>query len=315
MKLQYIKCNGSGNDFVMIDGVSQKLTLKEKDYSNISRLLCDRQNGVGADGVLFLLPSKIADARMRIFNDDGSEPEMCGNGIRCIARRAIELLDKKKLYIQTMKSVMEVKKEQDIFKNVSSFSVVIPDIEIKYNQKLSVVDEYIPDLSSGYKFTTINTGNPHILSKVEDIDKVVLEEIGIKANNLPDTFDQGVNVSFFKILDDNSIYVSTYERGVGLTSSCGTAMSASSLVSALLNLTSFNKWFNIYNDGGMVKCLPMKIATGFSVKLLGNAMYEFEGEFIYDDSKNELNGFTKINNETNENLYNQKFQTYCKNYL
>ncbi len=314
MKIQFIKCNGSGNDFVLIDGISQNIVLNEMDFSRITKLVCDRDGKIGADGVLFLLPSEKADARMRIFNADGSEPEMCGNGIRCIARKAIELLKKEKLYIETMNAVMEVQKEDDIFVNVLSFSVVIPGISISYNKNYSVLDDHIRELSNSLKFTTINTGNPHIIANVESIDLKILEETGNKANNLPYIFNEGVNVSFFKKIDKDSIFVSTFERGVGLTASCGTAMSATSINSVLSGLTAFNKWINIYNEGGMVKCLPLKDDTEFSVRLLGNATYEYHGQFIYDNKKNALSDLTTSKLENDEIYSYRKFQKFCNDW-
>lgn len=315
MKINFIKCHGSGNDFILVDCMSDKLYLDEFDYSNITKIVCDRNGSIGADGTLFLLPSEIADVRMRIFNSDGSEPEMCGNGIRCIARKANELLEEDEFSIETMKTILKVKKEEDMFKGIYSFSVVLDDVNINYNKSFSVFNEYIEGLSDIIKFTTINIGNPHIVANVEDLDVSVLEKIGVKANSLTEVFPNGVNVSFYKSIGRQAIYVATYERGVGMTHSCGTAMSSTSIASSLLGLTSFNKWVTIYNKGGMVKCFPKKDGSDISVKLLGNATFVYASNFVYDRSYNKVSSFIQGDVDLDEIMSYGKLQNFSEEYL
>ena len=315
MKIRFVKCHGSGNDFVLIDGITDNLLFDESSYPQIAKIICDRNGVIGADGALFLLPSHTADVRMRIFNPDGSEPEMCGNGIRCIARKASELLKQDEFSVETMKAVLKVKKEDDIFSHVPSYSVVITNVAINYNQSFSVFNDYVKELSDHIKFTTVNVGNPHIIANLDSFNMDTLEAIGVKANPLENVFPDGVNVSFFKRIDSQTIYVATYERGVGMTYSCGTAMSAASITSSLLGLTSFDKWVNIYNKGGMVKCLPKRNNSTLPVKLLGNATFVYDGEFVYDEKLNKVSNFVQGHAYLDETKSYRELQKFCEDYL
>lgn len=315
MRIEFIKCHGSGNDFVLVDCISNNIELKESDYSIITKLVCARDGIIGADGTLFMLPSVKADVRMRIFNSDGSEPEMCGNGIRCITRRASEKLKKAFLSVETMKAILDVSQEKEIFNNIKSYSVTIKGIEMSYDTNFSIFNNCIKELSNSLKFTSINLGNPHIISNVDFIDAKELEIIGKKANNLPHLFPNGVNVSFFKKIDNQTIYVLTYERGVGMTYSCGTAMSAASIVSGLLEITLFNEWVNVYNKGGLVKTFPVKNESDISVKLLGNATFVYNSEFDYKENINKLTNVIQGSANLNEIMSYGELQNFCEEYL
>jgi diaminopimelate epimerase len=292
MRINILKCHGSGNDFILIDEYRNSYNFTEEERREIAIALCDRNGLIGADGILYFQRSSSADARMRIFNADGSEPEMCGNGIRCIGRYACELLGRDTVTIETMKKDLSMKKREEIYPGVPTYEVVIEPVSFKPEslpinvpgEKL--IDGKIEELSANLTFTAVSVPNPHIITIVKDIDERELVLIGEKANSNKDILPRGVNVSFVKIMGGSTIFVQTYERGVGLTNACGTAMSASSLVSCLLGYNKLDKEIKVFNKGGMVKCeVNQSTEDNNTIKLIGNGSYVFSCDVDFDFNK------------------------------
>lgn len=322
MKLEILKCHGSANDFILIDEYNNDYGFTEEQRVQLSITLCNRESVLGADGILFFTKSQKAEAGMRIFNSDGSEAEMCGNGLRCLGRYAIEVLKKDKVLIETIKENLLVKKLPDIMEGVVTVQATIKTANFKVSslpmiyEKEILKNEIIPGLSDNLKFTALSIPNPHIVALVEDIDEEAIEKIGIKANEAKDIFPKGVNLNFVKILGDKSIYVQTYERGVGLTNACGTGMSSSSLVTCILGINNIGDEILVVNRGGMVKCQPKLTEEGkYYVELMGNATYTFSGEVEFDFSKD--NAFTFNKTETFEvDIKNyEKLAEYAKKFI
>ena len=316
MRVEIVKCHGSGNDFVLVDCITNTVGLSEEDFVGFTKYVCDREGVIGADGTLFLLPSSVADVRMRIFNADGSEPEMCGNGIRCLARKAFEITGEDTILVETMRSNLYCYREEDIFEGVASDSVLIDsvsfktgELNIEYGDKF--VGRVIPGLSPDLGFSFINLGNPHIVSNAS-VDDVVLEGLGRRANTDKQLFPKGVNVSVFDKISDQELYVRTYERGVGLTSSCGTAMASSCIAACLLGVCRFGEWIDVFNKGGMVRCLADDKDGAFSVKLLGNATFVFTASVEYPEPASGQEIEEDVN--TREVDAYQNFMDYCANY-
>ncbi|HJV45421.1 MAG TPA: diaminopimelate epimerase [Bacillota bacterium] len=290
MEIQIIKCHGSGNDFIMIDEINQKLEFSEDQRIKLTKALCNRNSILGADGVLFVLKSSKADAMMRMFNPDGSEAEMCGNGLRCAGRLVTDLLGKVQAQVETMKAVLEVKKVQDIYKDIKTYQVQISPISLeldslpmKFGNATTVIDETIESLSKDLTFTAVSVPNPHLVTIVEEYDEETFKTIAEKANSDRSLFPNGVNVSFVKQLGNASIFVLTYERGVGFTNACGTAMSASTFVTCLLDINKINSVIDVYNKGGMVQCVVNEDHMGpHSISLIGNATYTFTSTIELD---------------------------------
>ncbi|MBC8062392.1 MAG: diaminopimelate epimerase [Clostridiaceae bacterium] len=314
MLINILKCHGSGNDFILIDEWSNAYNFSEEQRVILSQTLCDRKSSLGSDGILFFTKSDKVDAGMRMFNTDGSEAEMCGNGLRCLARYALELLKKDKALIETLKENLEVEKIPDIFQGVKTFKVAIKPVRFQLETlpmifpKETLRNEKIQGLSEELLFTALSIPNPHIVTIVDTIDEKAIEEIGIKANLDKNIFPRGVNLNFVKPLGENIIYVQTYERGVGLTNACGTGMSSASLVSCLLGINKIDSVITVVNRGGMVKCQPKVDKLGnYSVELMGNATYTFQGEvefnydypldFVYTNEKDyleDINNYNKL---------------------
>ncbi|MFS0776513.1 diaminopimelate epimerase [Neobacillus sp. 3P2-tot-E-2] len=286
MHIDLIKGHGSGNDFLLIDEITNSYSFSEGDRAKLATLLCDRNSDLGADGILFIMNSDHADGRMRVFNADGSEASMCGNGLRLVARYICEMKGLTEAIIETMKADLKVSKQQDIYPNVTTYQVeispvsfLLEDLPLNLNES-NLLNEKIPELSQELTFSALAVPNPHLISVVntEQLQSGVQKEISEKVNNPNKLFPDGVNVSFVKSLEEGSIYVNTFERGVGFTNACGTAMSASSLVTCLQGLNSVERIINVYNKGGRVQCVVHENDDNYSIDLIGNATYMYQAQ-------------------------------------
>lgn len=290
VQIELIKGHGSGNDFLLIDEISNPYSFSEDERANLARLLCNRNTDLGADGILFIMKSDHADGRMRVFNADGSEASMCGNGLRLVARYVCEMLEVNEAVIETMKADLKVSKQADVYPDVATYQVEISpvsfrlsDLPLELNAP-SLINEKIPALSEELTFTALAVPNPHLISIVgtEQIKSDVQKNISEGVNGPNELFPDGVNVSFVKSIEPRAIYVNTYERGVGFTNACGTAMSASSLVTCLQGLNDLESTINVYNNGGKVQCVVHNYDEHYSIDLIGNATYLYQASIEAD---------------------------------
>lgn len=295
MEIKLIKGHGSGNEFYIIDESMGNLRLTEEDRRKIAISLCDKLSPLGADGILYLLEDKEADGRMRIFNSDGTEAEMCGNGLRLIGRYIMEKLNKNKVNIATMKALYQVERAEDIGSGI--YTVEVPVDTITFDPSAlplnypegSLFFKVLPQLSEKYSFSAVSITNPHLVSITEEILDSDITEIGIKANTNKELLPKGTNINFVKFLSEDSIFVRTYERGVGLTPSCGTGMIASSVITALYNPDYKNKKLKVVNQGGMINCIVRgNIEDKFLVNFSGNATYIYSTVIDYEKGNFEI---------------------------
>ncbi len=268
----FCKMQATGNDFIIIDYLENKL---EYSYKLLSEFLCDRHFGVGADGILIIQKSNKADFKMRIFNQDGTEAEMCGNGIRCFAKYVYEknLIDKEEFNIETLAGIKKVNLEIE-GSTVTKVSVdmdkpifELPDIPVIYlenNYKGSIHIE-------GITVYPISIGNPHAVCFVDDVKKVDVERYGKLIEDYK-YFPNKTNVEFVQIVDNSNIKVRVWERGVGETFSCGTGASAASIIS--MKYKSTNNELNVELLGGNLKV----IYKNENIKLIGPVEKVFEGK-------------------------------------
>lgn len=311
MKLSIIKCHGSGNDFIILDEMDDSGRFTEEQRRSLSILLSDRKGKIGSDGLLFVQNSEHCDARMRMFNSDGTEAEMCGNGLRCVARYAIEKLGKKQLLIETMKADLPVRQTEDLYPDMKTYEVAIEPVSLDpVSLPLKTghaphIDRPIPALSDDLSFTALSVPNPHVVTKVDDVPYRDAESIGRLANDMNDIFPNGVNVSFMKPLTKNQIFVQTYERGVGLTNACGTAMSASSLVSVLNAGNDLDEVITVFNPGGMVQTVVHQEGDVYTIKLRGNATYEYSSDLEVDLDREQIETIRINRYEDEKKLYAQ----------
>ena len=281
MKFDYIKCHGSGNEFVMVDAV--KYNLDGINLADFARFVCDRGNSVGADGVL-LLVERDGMYGMRMFNPDGSEAEMCGNGIRCVARLAEEYTGVGEFDMFSGGNIYAITHEEDIYKGIPTYGV---DLKVRLASsdfgfaegKEEFVSQSIERLDKNLLWTAINVGNPHIVAEVAEVDYDHLTHLGERVLELREEFPKGINVSLVKVLGKNRIFVATYERGAGITASCGTAMTSSATAMALNGRCDYGAVVDVENRGGAVRCICHK-ENGLHTQLIGNASYISYGEVV-----------------------------------
>ncbi len=323
MLIDLIKCHGSNNDFLLIDETDRNYKFDDFKRRDLALALCDRESSLGADGILFIRPSKVADAQYRIFNSDGTEASMCGNGLRCAGRYVCEKLGVDEAVIETMKANLKVKKHEEIFSDIPTYQVEISPVTFELNDLPLVLDqekliqEKIPQLSEELTFTALAVPNPHLTAVVskEQLESNLQTELSEKVNNPNDLFPDGVNVSFIRLLEKGSIFVRTYERGVGYTNACGTAMSASTLVTCLLGENELGQPINVYNNGGMVQCAVHKEEDSYTIDLIGNATFVYSAQIEVDFSKEGLLEEILEQEDFNEDILYGKLQEHAKNYL
>ncbi|WP_181186222.1 diaminopimelate epimerase [Alkalicoccus urumqiensis] len=302
MQLEFIKVHGSKNDFVLIDEM-EGTALSEEQLRDISRELSRRDGAIGSDGLLAVLPSTSGDAQMRMFNSDGSEAEMCGNGLRCAARYAAEKLGREELVMETMKADLNCAKVPDVFDGVQTYEVAIEPVslvpqEVPINREKDVRGEVLPELKSERRFTALSVPNPHLVTIVDAVDDEEVEEVGRRANEASELMPNGTNVSFVQILDDHTIFVRTYERGVGLTNACGTAMSASTLTAVLHGHVPAGDVITVINRGGMVQTVVLGEERSWRIRLRGNATVEGAGTVLFhEDGRAELIHYEEFEDE------------------
>jgi len=220
-QIEFTKMVASGNDFVVVEAsrLGKSKTVKLKD---LAIHICDRKYGVGADGLLILEKSNKADIKMRIFNPDGSEPRMCGNGVRCTALYSAQ--GKKRLNIDTKAGVVEA----NVNKGRVKIKMTKPK-DIKLDLPIKIAPRARP-----VKVNFINTGVPHTVIFVEGLDRIDIVDIGRRIRFYKIFQPAGTNVDFVQIIDDNNIRIRTYERGVeDETLACGTGAVASALLYAI----------------------------------------------------------------------------------
>lgn len=321
MQIELIKGHGSGNDFLIIDEISNEYSFTESERAKMAQVLCNRNTDLGADGILFVMKSDHADGRMRVFNADGSEASMCGNGLRLVARYICELLGLNEAVIETMKANLRVSKQNDLFPNIHTYQVEISPVLFNLSalplnlEKPTLFNERIEELSDELRFTALAVPNPHLITIVEteQIQGDLQKNLSERVNGPNHLFPDGVNVSFVKSLEPGSIYVRTYERGVGFTNACGTAMSASSLVTCLTGLNTLEEVIQVYNNGGKVQCVVHEKEGKYTIDLIGNATYLYKTE-VTVDLGNALFS-TKIRNEFSEQRTYEKLQTQAQQFI
>jgi len=278
MTLIFHKVHGSGNTFYLHEEVPNI----SYNWPLLAQNMCNPSKENGADGLLIVSESNKADAQMRVYNADGSEASMCGNGLRCVARYVLTKLGKMTATIETMKAVLSVRQVSPIFQEIDTYSVEISPISFElsslpmnYHHQQQIVNKILPEFSEDIHFSAVSVPNPHLIGivPIQYIENSQFQEqLSASFNKESEYFPDGVNVSFVHPVDDKSIFVRTFERGVGFTNACGTAMTASALVSATIGLVPFGEVM-VYNPGGFVKCSIEKNENEWHLALIGNATF------------------------------------------
>lgn len=271
--MKFTKWQACGNDFVLVNAFHNEDVTAIRE--NVVKI-CDRHFGVGADGVIFILPSKIADFRMQIINNDGSEAEMCGNGIRCFAKavKNAGLTDKNKFTVETGAGIIipEIQADGTVVVDMGEPILEGDKIPVDGFGNNKVIDENIEVDGKTYKMTCVSMGNPHCVVFVDDIAKVELEKIGPKFEHHP-AFPRKTNTEFVQVKDDAHVRMRVWERGAGITLACGTGSCATTVACILNNKTQ--RKIKVELDGGE---LTVEWADNNHIFMTGPATLVFDGE-------------------------------------
>lgn len=283
MRIAFTQCHGSGNDFPLID--ARSLTLGEPEWAMLARLLADREGPVGGDGLLALVPGDDTHAfGMRMWNSDGSEAETCLNGLRCTARLGFDLLGLDAAQVKLKTSSASVARDPEIAPGVATIRTLVgPNSTRAADVGLvgapeQVLDAAIDGLPNPRAFTAVAMPNPHLVTFVDRIDEAELLRIGEACEAAPAWLPNRANVSFVERRGAN-LFVRTFERGVGLTDSCGSAMAASTYAACLTGRIAFDAPTTVFNKGGLVRA---EVARDAMVSLSGNATWEWRGTVTVD---------------------------------
>jgi len=286
MKTNFIKMHGLGNDFILIDCMEQEINVQKSAFSEFAKRLCNRRFGIGADQLLLLYPSDIADFKMRIFNADGGEVEMCGNGIRCLAKYIWDrkLSDKNTLHIETLAGIIKPEKAGDMVRVDMGEPIFEPE-KIPVNIQQSAVSsqqsaEKISNLVIDYplniddkefKITCVSMGNPHTIIVVDDVSNFPVPYYGPMIESHP-IFPKRTNVEFIEVSNSTEITMRVWERGSGETMACGTGASAAAVAASIKGLTG--RSVTVHLLGGD---LYIDWAAADHVYMTGPAVKVFEG--------------------------------------
>ncbi|WP_210365128.1 diaminopimelate epimerase [Bacillus sp. REN3] len=323
MQIELIKCHGSNNDFLLIDEMESRYQFDDHKRRQLALALCDRKSSLGADGILYILDSADTDAKMRIFNSDGSEASMCGNGLRCAGRYVCEKLGKEEAVIETMKANLQVKKHDALYPDIPTYQVEISPVSFKLEDlplnmdRETLIQEKVHQLDEDLLFTALAVPNPHLTAIVQkdQLESNLQKKISEKVNRPNNLFPDGVNVSFIRLLEKGSIYVRTFERGVGFTNACGTAMSASTLVTCLIKENELEKPINVYNNGGMVLCAVHEKQGSYTIDLIGNATFVYSARLEIDFTEKGIVSGILEKEPYSEGLQYEKLQEHARAYL
>ncbi|MFR2570668.1 MAG: diaminopimelate epimerase [Clostridia bacterium] len=281
--MKFTKMHGLGNDYVYMDAIHQNI----ENESLLAQFVSNRNFGIGSDGLILICKSDIADFKMRMFNSDGSEAEMCGNGIRCVGKFVYDkgMTDKTEVRIETLAGIKVLNfniKEGKVEsvrvdmggpilepKNIP----VISEEKIVKNLKIKAIDKE-------FKFTAVSMGNPHAITLVEDVKSFDVKKYG-EVIEIDSKFPNKTNVEFIEILDKDNIKMRVWERGAGETLACGTGACASVVACILNNLT--NSKVKVELLGGFLEIEWNQEDN--HVYMTGPAVTVFEGELLEKNIK------------------------------
>ena len=262
--MRFTKMHGLGNDYLYVYGEVPE------NVSEVCRDLSDRHFGAGSDGMIFILPSKIADFRMRMFNSDGTEGAMCGNGIRCLGKYVYDkrYTDKTRLKIETLAGVRELEL------HVQNGKVHDVTVDLGWPS----VGEGIDLTADGkrYRCIPVDVGSQHAVIFTECVDCIALTKAGpeVERNNV---FPDGVNVEFVQIHSKNSLRMKVWERGSGITLACGTGATACAVAAVRNGICACGETVYVEADGGT---LEIVVEADGRARMTGPAVMVYDGETI-----------------------------------
>jgi diaminopimelate epimerase len=280
--IAFTKLHGCGNDYLYVDAFNHSIN----DPNGLSREISDRHFGVGSDGLIMLMPSSDADVRMRMFNADGSEGEMCGNGIRCLAKFAYERNRSRSnpMRIETRRGILtlklQIESDRVLGATVDMLEPILEAAKIPSTLQLPKIVNYpvaIGGLHDAFPITCVSMGSPHATFFVEDVDKIELEKIGPRVENLA-IFPSRINFHVAQIINQNEIKMRSWERGSGITLACGTGACATVVAGSITGRC--DRKVLVHLPGGDLK-IDWRHPDNH-VYMTGPATEVFSGEWLYN---------------------------------
>lgn len=278
MKLSFTKMHGCGNDYIYFNAFTQSIDNPEA----LSIRLSQRRKSIGGDGIILVCPSDRADAKMRIFNQDGSEAKMCGNGVRCVAKFVVDqgLVpgDRETVAIDTLSGVKQIRllreNGQVVGATVDMAQAILTPKEIPVLlDGERVIGRPVEIGGKTWDVTCVSMGNPHCVVFVKDVDSLNLEELGPCFEKNP-IFPEQVNTEFIRVLDPHTLQMRVWERGSGETWACGTGACAAAVAAVENGYCPKNEDITVHLVGGD---LVIRY-TEETVYMTGEAVTAFEGE-------------------------------------
>ena len=276
--MNFTKMEGLGNDYVYIDCTK----MNEEQIIEISKMakkISDRHFGIGSDGLILICSSEVADFKMKMFNSDGTEAEMCGNGIRCVGKFVYDkgLTQKENITVETLAGIKKLKfniENGKVKTVIVDMEKPILDAELipVIAEKSPVVGLKIKASDKEFEFTCVSMGNPHAVTIIEDVDNFEIEKYGPILEK-DEHFPKKANIEFIQILDENNIKMRVWERGAGETLACGTGACAVCVACTLNKLVKEKEFINIHLLGGI-----LRIKWDETVYMDGPAKIVFEGQ-------------------------------------
>lgn len=280
--MKFTKMHGCGNDYIYVNGAKEQIPAEKKP--ELVRRLSDRHFGIGGDGVIFINPSAEADFEMEMYNADGSRAEMCGNGIRCVAKYVFDkqLTDKQEFTIVSAGTVKRIVLTVEDGKavtakvNMGRPELTAEKIPVRSDRE-TVVDEEIEVKGSVYRMTCVSMGNPHAVVFMDSVKDLEIERIGPYFEN-HERFPKRINTEFVRVIDRSSVEMRVWERGTGETLACGTGCCATVTACVLNGLTDCR--ITVHLLGGDI--IVEWDETEDTIYMTGPAETVFEGEIDID---------------------------------
>jgi diaminopimelate epimerase len=275
--MKFTKMHGAGNDYVYVNCFQERVDNPDQVAIKVS----NRNFGIGSDGLILIMPSEVADVRMRMFNSDGSESEMCGNGIRCVAKYAYDhgIVSKKEISAETGAGILTLQlftddrnKVDKVRVNMGQPRLTRAEIPMLGDPKGQVVAEPLNIMHTTFQITCASMGNPHCVIFVDDVASFQVEKYGPIIEN-HELFPRRTNVEFVEIISPTEVRQRTWERGAGETLACGTGASAV-CVAGVLNGVTDKKILNHLSGGD----LELEWAEDGFLYMTGQAVEVFTGE-------------------------------------
>ena len=260
--MKFTKMHGLGNDYLYVYGDVPE------NIEDIAVKLSDRHFGAGSDGMIYISRSNVADFRMRIFNADGSEAKMCGNGIRCVGKFVYDkgYTDKKTLKIETLSGIK--------YLNLSVFGGKVKSVTVDMGKAEAKSPTTLTIDGDEVTLIPVSVGNPHAVIFVDNIEEAPLTTLGPRLEHHP-YFPDGVNVEFVEVLGEDKLRMRVWERGSGVTMACGTGACASVMAAISSGYCNYDRSISVLLDGGELK---IQISPDDTVMMTGPADTVYDGE-------------------------------------